>query len=389
MAEKQKGKKIKVTEDIKESSETIDKSKELKVSDDKKESTKPADKPKEQKVWYKKTSVVVIGIVAVVVVVALAGYFVFSDSDTGIPGLNIIKKEQKLPRALDGVLVDSEFANTYPVGLMIENLITVRPQEGLNEASVVYEALAEGGISRFLALYSITEPIKSIGPIRSARPYYVDWAQEYKALYGHVGGSPTSLAKISQDEVFDLNQFFNSQYYIRDSRFGAPHNVFTSSDMLSFALRDKEAPAEGDFEPWLFKDGLTEANRPLETQPIVIDYSTFNYKVEYNYDRIDNKYERSQAGEPFMSDDNQLAPTNVIVQYVATGLEDASRLTMETVGSGEAMVFRDGSAIQATWRKADKTARTKFYDKVTDQEISLNRGSTWVQVVPTTTIVEY
>lgn len=341
-------------------------------------------RPSRKRFWW------ILGGGGTLLAAAIIGFIVFGGTTPDTTGNNsITPPAQKVARALDGVKVDPDKANPYPVAIMIENLITVRPQSGLDQANVVYEALAEGGITRFMAVYGITDTIDRIGPVRSARPYYLDWAHEYGALYGHVGGSPTALARINSENIFDLNQFFNAQYYVRDSSIGAPHNVFTDSEKLTFALRDKEAPAEGTFSPWKFTDGISLDARPTTGQTITIDYSTFNYKVEYTYNRDANTYDRSQAGEPFLSGGQRISPTNVIVQYVATGLEDSQRLTMTTVGTGDAVVFNNGVAIAATWRKPSLKERTRFYDATSGEELLLNRGQTWVQVVPTGTAVTY
>ena len=115
---------------------------------------------------------------------------------------------------LTGMEVSADDAKRPVTGVMIENTVFARPQSGLKEAGVVYEAIAEAGITRFLALYQEAKP-GNIGPVRSARPYYVDWAHSFDAAYGHVGGSPDALAKIKSDGVKDLDQFFNSAYYHR------------------------------------------------------------------------------------------------------------------------------------------------------------------------------
>lgn len=322
-------------------------------------------------------------------IVAGAGYWYLGQSGGDLTDGATARPPQKAPRLLDGVEVPVAQANPFPVALIIENLITVRPQAGLDQANIVYEALAEGGITRFLALYGLTDAVPQIGPVRSARSYFLDWVHEYGALFGHVGGSPASLSRINSENIFGLNQFFNAPYFVRDPAIAAPHNVFTDSEKLVFALRDKAAPVEGNFTPWQFKDGADEVARPSEPRTITIDYSTFNYKVEYRYNLVTNSYDRYQAGEPFTSSGTPISPATVIVQYVQTGLEDGSRLTMTTTGSGEAVVFRDGLAIAATWRKPGLKDRTQFFDVTSGEEVQFNRGQIWVQIVPTNAAVLY
>jgi len=324
-------------------------------------------------------------ILAVVIVLAavLTGFFLFG-KETAINTNNNSKTNEsgELRRKIDGVYDDPENQNPYPTALMIENLVTVRPQSGLDKANIIYEALVEGGITRFMAVYALTEPIESIGPIRSARPYYLDWVKEFNALYGHVGGSPKAMSLISTYNIFNLDQFYDARYYWRDSQRAAPHNVYTASKFLVFALRDKEA-TEANYESYEFKDQSPLEDRPEEEKTITIDYYSYSYKVEWKYNRQDNVYERFQGGEVFESREaGQIKAKNVVVQYVKTSLEDESRLKMETIGEGEAMIFRDGLAIEAKWIKEGRNQRTKFYD-LAGEEIKFNAGQTWIQIVPT------
>ncbi len=343
---------------------------------------------KDDYIWGKRKSKTWIVIISAIVVVlaGVAGYIIFgldldstSNSNVSDNGSSALVR-----RAIDGVYVEADQSNNYPVAVMIENLVTSRPPSGLSQANIVYEALAEGGITRFMALYAgqfITLP--EIGPVRSARPYYLDWALEYNALYAHVGGSPQALADIRTYDVFDLNQFYNSQYFWRDQERFAPHNLYTSGEKLAFALRDNEADEEGDFSSWQYKDEAPLSGRPADEKNITIDFSSFNYKVEYKYDRDENDYLRYQAGEVHEDKDGTpIRVKNIVVQKLKTYLVDENRLGMDTVGDGEAIIFQDGTAIEGRWVKSAKTERTMFYDTMGD-EIEFNAGTTWVEAVPT------
>ncbi|MBU0597999.1 DUF3048 domain-containing protein [Patescibacteria group bacterium] len=334
-------------------------------------------------------------IVAIVVVVGAAlGYIVFglnlNDSSDSLFTTKTKSSQGLERRAIDGVYVPADQANIYPVAVMIENLVSSRPPSGLSKANLVYEALAEGGITRFMAVYAgqfVTMP--EIGPVRSARSYYIDWALEYNALYTHVGGSPQAFADIREYSVFDLNQFYSSQYFWRDSERLAPHNLYTSGEKLAFALRDLEADETSDFDSWKFKDEVDVSDRPAEDKSIDIKFSSFNYDVGYKYNKEKNDYLRYQAGEIHIDkDESEIRAKNVAVQKVKTYLIDDNRLGMDTVGEGESIVFRDGLAITGHWEKESKTSRTIFYDDDGD-EIEFNAGTTWVEVIPTDRDVEY
>lgn len=337
-----------------------------------------------------------IGLLIIVIIVAAVGlgYFLFSTNPaTPVENSNTPFLKKGAARLIDGIVVEEGKENLYPLAIMVENLVTTRPQSGLNKANVVYEAFAEGGITRFLAIYATSDPIIEIGPVRSARDYFLDWVSEYNAFYAHAGGSPSSLRLIKEYKLLDLDQISGDHpYFWRDqSRATAPeHTLFTSSELLTYALRDKEIPDEGDFEPWLFKEEAPLSERPEEPKKITIDFSTFSYKVEYDYNRENNYYLRINGGEPHLDfkTQEQLFAKNVIVQYVKTRLTDPLRLAMETIGEGGALIFQDGEMINGTWKKDNREERTRFYDS-DGNEIRFNPGPIWIEVVPTDRNVEY
>jgi len=337
----------------------------------------------------------IIIIVCFVVIVAGVGAFVFSKKDdTNTNGSNATvntNSDRLVRRYIDGVMDLKANQNMYPVGVMIENLATIRPQAGLVKANVVYEALVEGGITRFLAVFTLTESIDKIGPVRSARPYYIDWVKELNAMYAHVGGSPQAMSDIQTKGVINLDQFYDPTNFWREKlKRPIEHNMFTSGRLLTLGLAGKDALTEGDFEPWVFKDDAALSERLDMTNPITIDFSSASYQVVYQYDRATNTYNRFQADQPHvdMDTNEQISPKNVLVQYVKTGLADAQRLTMETVGSGDALLFRDGQVIEGSWSKDSVNDRTLFTD-ASGEPMEFTSGQTWVEVVPDDRTVTY
>ncbi len=297
-------------------------------------------------------------------------------------------------RKLDGMPVEEDKVNPNLYAVMIENLTDSRPPSGLDKAPVVYEALAEGGITRFMAIFPITVKVDEIGPVRSSRRYYIDWAEEYnKPLYIHAGGAPNALSYLkSSANVIDFNQFYHAGNFWRDKTRFAPHNLYTSSDKLFLGLKQVAPDNVPDYSSWTFKDpaALSQRQAPTASQ-IVIDYSSFNYQVTYKYHPELNRYFRFQGDTQHVTRDGQaIWATNVIVMKVQTGLlaGDSKRLDMKNIGTGEATVFRDGQVIQGTWKKDSGQARTEFLD-ADGQPIPLDRGSTWISVIPTDRDVSY
>ena len=298
------------------------------------------------------------------------------------------------PRQLDGLEVATIDSNRFPIAVMIENLVDIRPQSGLSNAGLVYEALAEGGITRFMAVYTTSDDIAEIGPIRSARHYFVDWAEEYSGIYAYVGGSPQALGVTdSSNYITDLNQFYNAAYYYRADDIEAPHNLFSSSELFSYALRDLQlADTAGDYTAYTFKAMVGMAERPNTVAPITINYSSADYQVAWQYDAVTNLYRRWNGGvaQVDANTEQPIAASNIVVQRVNTTVLEAAtgRLDMETIGSGEAILFQDGAVHLGSWKKGERGERTLFYDQ-TGTVWSFNPGQTWIEVVPTDTAVTY
>lgn len=294
------------------------------------------------------------------------------------------------PRILDGLEATAEDkTSTRNVAVMVENNVEAWPLVGLDKASIVYEALAEGRIPRFLAILSSDTTLAKIGPVRSARTYYLELAKPFDALYMHVGGSPDALSKIKAFFIADFDQFFFDKYYWRDeiTRY-APHNVYSSSELMNALITDKKLATDSGFTGWMFKNPkiFTAEEQTAFVQPkdIVVSYTTGTYQAKYVYLKDKNQYQRYQAKEPMKLQDGSLIFTdNVIVEeHVQTVIDAIGRKKIDIVGEGKAWVFHNGEVIEATWKKSKTDELTRYYDK-DQKEISLNRGKTWINIVET------
>ncbi len=282
---------------------------------------------------------------------------------------------------LDGEKVADQTATTAAVtGIMIENSPDARPQSGLKGAGVVYEAIAEGGITRFLALYQNTKP-DLIGPVRSVRMYYVDWLAPYNASIAHVGGSANALAEVRNGNYRDLDQFFNAGTYWRATDRYAPHNVYTSFTNLD-ALNAAKGYTSSSFTSFARVDG-----KPAETPnatSVTINFSGPLYNTTYAYDKATNTYARSEGGEPHLDREaGQISPSVVIAMKVNMSLvmEDGYREQINTSGTGQAYIFQNGTVTEATWQKTDHNAPLTLLDSA-GTPIPLVRGQTWIAAVP-------
>ena len=276
----------------------------------------------------------------------------------------------------------TESINDLPViGVMISNSSEARPQTGLNQADIVFEAIAEGGITRYLALFHDNQP-ESIGPVRSLRPYFTDFALSFNAFVAHVGGSPRALSEASSKlGSRDLNQFsIGTQAFERvDFRF-APHNVYTN-----FAdLRAVGGNGKSDFTPLLRKEP-----EPLATptaSKITVNYSSAKYNTSWLYDDSTNSYKRSLGGEPHtdLETKEQLNFDAIVVlktnysQFVEGG---TTYNNLPSTGSGTAFIFQDGDFSEVKWSKDSIDGQYTFIDS-TGQQVAINSGKVWFAIQP-------
>ncbi len=348
--------------------------------------------------WREASQFSVIAFVAVVAVLAIAvTYFTGWVSDWG----GFVKAPPKKPapitavlppasthkRAIDGMTVpDSEPASGRYYAATVDNLFVARPQSGISKASVVYEAPVEAGISRFLFVFPDDVKVDKIGPVRSARPYFLDWISEYDALYAHVGGSNEALDDIKAYGLRDMNEFYQGASFWRSADRSAPHNAYTSTDLLSanFARRFADQPTKL-LDGWKFKDDAPASERPKDAS-LSIEYGDTHVNVTWKYDPVTNVYARSQGGKIISdSDDAPVTAKNIVVQEAEVSIIDSEgRRKIGTVGKGDATFAIDGLTVHGTWSKAGRTARTRFYD-ASRNEIKFDAGTTWIEVVPTGT----
>lgn len=308
----------------------------------------------------------------------------------------VVDTGQITERHLDGMMVATADSNEWPVCVMVDNAAFdgVRPQSGLSRALVVYEVIVEGGITRFLAVYG-GEFVAKIGPVRSARDTYIEFVSELDCLYGYAGGSFTALQTTQKLNLRTLNALSaDGAYYWRDHNLFAPHNLFTSSDQLILALKDKQVDSQiPTFSSWSFRDqpeALTaESERASEVE---INFSTPSYQVRWVYDPDQGVYQRYNGGQLQIDTETQetLTAHNVVVQFVPPGqyIEGKGRINFAVTGEGQVLIFRYGEVVKGTWKKDNRIARTEFFD-AQGQTVELNRGNIWVEIVPTDRSVTY
>jgi hypothetical protein len=346
---------------------------------------KKAGAAEEKQPWSRRKKIVVwssAGVLALVIVAV--GFFFFMGQPVKAPSKPNLAaptqpEEVKVYSPLTGRLTTEKKLTAPVLAVMIENSTDARPQSGLKDAGVVFEAVAEGGITRFIALYQEAEP-SLIGPVRSIRPYYLEWAAAFAPYVAHVGGSDEATTMIrSGNYGVDLDEFANGSSYWRATDRFAPHNVYTDYSHMDARMASID-PVRTEFTAWPRQDG--QAIETPDATSIDVPVSTGAYAVHYDYDAATNTYKRLVGGQPHLDrEQGQLAPDVVIALRVSQSLQsDNLHNTIQTTGTNTAYIFQNGTVTEGTWSKADAGTQMKFTDSA-GNEITLNRGQTWITAV--------
>ncbi len=283
--------------------------------------------------------------------------------------------------------------DTRPVAVMIDNdSEAARPQIGLEDAYMVYEIVVEGSATRLMALFK-EHDLEKVGPVRSSRHYFLDYALEHDAIYCHAGWSPKAQSDISSLGVNNINGILGNDgtAYWRDSTYDKTwHNLYSGLDKLyKKAVDEKGYRGKSDVK---HNEYLNEDTVPEDGEialDVSLPYSGF-YKVSYKYDSDKMLYTRYINGKEHMSQTGEaLTAKNIIIYNVRNyNLNDGSgkgRQEVETVGSGSGYYVTNGKVIDITWSKPSRKEKT-IYKTADGEELKLNPGNTYVQIIPTKVI---
>ena len=326
-----------------------------------------------------------------------------------------------------------------PLTVMIENHNDSRPQSGLQTADIVYEAVAEGGITRFMGIFYCGQVAGSqankydVGPVRSARTYFLDLASEYSdyPLYNHVGGANCSAATdggpcttaqkaqaLEQISAYgwtgkgtwsDLSQFSLSYKACRrePDRTGSPrateHTMYCSSTELwniaqtrglTNTTEAKKASWDKNYRSWLFKQD-DKPSSTLDATNISFDFwsSIKNYNVRWIYDNINNVYKRFNGGVEHVdfNTNTTITAKNIVIQFVkeSRSVDEHLHNLYAVIGNGTGFMIQNGTKTEITWAKANRASRTIYKDKKTGKEVNFVPGNVWVEILPIGNSVSY
>ncbi len=313
-----------------------------------------------------------------------------ANEQTPVSSNDIINEIEEIKIDPDREEID-DFLNKYvntderPIAFMIDNDDeNARPQSGMDESYLIYELIVEGGATRFMALFRSAETEK-IGPVRSSRHYFLDYAMENDAIYTHFGWSPKAITDISYYNIDKINGVLGEDGYIfwREQKFkGDWHSAYTSIKNVKEIAQKKNYPIETEH-----KNNIKYSNEyfNLENENTALDITlkySGNYKTGYKYDSDKKVYVKYIGNNPHnMQNGKALEFKNIIIELkydVALG-DGTARRNINTAGTGKGYYFTNGSYEEITWHKENRSANTT-YKKSDGTELIINPGKTIINV---------
>jgi hypothetical protein len=335
----------------------------------------------------------------IISLVILAGvtfgiYYVKKDRSAVVPGEELTEEtneqneEQVEEEEYTGPKIFT--GDNRPIAVMIDNEKPAWPHAGLNSAYMLYEFIIEGGETRIMAFFKDKAPDK-IGPVRSSRHYFLDYALEHDAIYVHFGWSPKAQADIKSLKINNINGIYDS-FYWRELPKSSYHNAFTSMEKIKKTALNKKYRMTSDAENIIaYNEKDTDIQNGSAAQSIYIKYSNLQ-NTSYEYDAEKKIYLRSMRGIEHRDrfTDERFYAKNIIIQYVRNELlddpENKGRQELYNIGTGNGYFITNGKAIEIKWTKTTRAGKTVYKD-LDGNEIKLNDGITWVQVVPLTSTI--
>lgn len=319
-------------------------------------------------------------ILILLVLIGFGGFYLFNNFDE--------VKEKVTEEPIKKLKIVDEDSKTRPIAVMINNNHVAWPHAGLNDAYLAYEILAEGGITRIMALFKDKDTEK-IGSVRSARPYYLDYALENDAIYVHYGWSDKAKSDISSLGVDNINGLTASSVFWRDSSLNkaTEHTVFTSMKKINEYSKEHGYDRDTDKDLLLNYSvdeiDLSKREDAIKADTVFMKYSYYT-TASYEYDSEKKVYKRYMSDTPHVDavTGDQYTFKNIIITPIETHTYDSyGRLELDNIGSGEGYFITLGYAIPITWSKDSRSSQT-VYKNMDGEEIKVNDGNTFIQITP-------
>lgn len=299
--------------------------------------------------------------------------------------LEVSNQNQELKALLTGVRTES-FLNNRPFMVMINNHPSARPQSGLSNADIIYEVLAEGEITRLLAIFQGEEVQGSIGPVRSIRPYFIDLAKSYDAIPVHAGGSPDAYSILSDQSIQNLDEITNAgSFFWRENFRKAPHNLYTNLKKIEEGINKKGYRSQVQNTEKSIYTFLSDKSNDIgeHVSSFNITFLIKDYKVTYQYDAKNNQYNRLINGVKHvdLNNNEQLTARNVVVLGADHKvLDDEGRLQVNLMNSGPALLYQNGIMKRVEWRRNEISSPIRLFEH--EREVAFVPGKIHFLIVP-------
>lgn len=344
----------------------------------------------------------ILGLVVIAVLVA-GGYFYWSKNNTQTKGevaelkaddVEEVNEEEEEIVPEENIKIFN--GNSRPIAFMIDNNKNAQPQASLNSTYLVYEIIVEGGETRLMALFKGAD-CDEVGPIRSARHYFLDYVMENDAIYAHLGLSPQAQTQMPQFGINNINgQSYDTgkartkdSLYWRVTHKKAPHNAYTNTSSILQIAESKGYKTTSNKESvlnYVSNEVTLDREDALVANNILIPYTT-SHKVEYKFDVQTNRYVRYSKGKKMTDEttNEDVTTKNIIItfaeNYTLNDGENKGRQDVVTVGSLDGYYITNGKAIKIKCNKESREAQTTYVD-LNGNEIEVNDGNTWINIVP-------
>ncbi len=349
----------------------------------------------------RKQKQILLIIAFVLLVGAVSYFFIYKNPE------ELLKKLPQTSRKK--LMIVDEDSNKRPIAVMIDNNVGNNLHAGLQDSYINYEIIVEGGLTRIMALYK-DKDVSLIGPVRSSRHYFLDYALESDAIYAHFGWSTFAEADIKSLGVNNINGLYDETPFWRDKSIAAPHNVFTSIKQLYTAADEKEYETTTD--SWRLLDYDTtpiNLDDPIDTKTVKNEETGKKEKVEirneelisartvtipysnsqersYTYDEANGYYLRYMNQKPHLdkTTNEQLHYKNIIIEQVSNStLDSYGRQDLDTTGKGNGYYITNGYALPIFWTKNQRSGKTE-YTYSDGKSVKVNDGNTFIQIQPIT-----
>ena len=352
---------------------------------------KKAKKKEQDKMFFAMTFFLLLTLIILVVY-----YMTMDNKKTVTPPAPKVIQQSRLK-------IVNENNNERPLAIVIDNSIGNTYHAGLQDSYINYEMIVEGGITRILAIYKDKE-VKLVGPVRSARHYFLDYAMDNDAVFVHYGWSPYAKRDIKNLDINNINGMTNASAFVRDPNIEAPHNVFVSTTKLRNTFSNKGYEQESnnwkllnysytdiDLAPVAQDDYLEEGvPEAKQANKVSMTYAS-NQIRSYTYDKNNRYYLRYMNNKPQLdrATKEQLHYKNIIIIKVENKtIDSAGRQELATTGTGEGFFITNGATVPIIWTKDSRSSKM-ILTYTNDEEVRVNDGNTFIQIVPINSKIEF